>query len=155
MLLLLYYLKNDEVTLSLIPYIITNGNGQEAVKFYQEALDAQLANFQTYGDLPDNPEFKVPEEMKSLVLHAQLRIENSELMISDNLPNEPYEVGSHLNIAIVLDDKDKAKTIFDRLKEGGEVVLPLEATAWSEAYGQVKDKYGLIWQISVENSKND
>lgn len=142
------------MTLSLIPYIITNGNGQEVVKFYQKALDAELANFSTYGDLPDNPEFKVPEEMKNLVLHAQLRIENSELMISDNLPGEPYEVGTHLNIAIVLDDKEKAKTIYDRLQEGGEAILPLEATEWSEAYGQVKDKYGVKWQISVENSNN-
>lgn len=93
--------------------------------------------------------------MKNLVLHAQLRIENSELMISDNLPGDPYEVGSHLNIANVLDDTDKARTIFSRLQDGGEVILPLDATPWSEAYGQVRNKYGIKWQISVENSKND
>lgn len=105
------------MTLSLIPYIITNGNGKEAVKFYQEALGAELSNFQTYGDLPDSPDFKVPEEMKDLVLHAQLRIENSELMISDNSPGEPFEVGSNLTIAIVLDDKAKQKKYMNACKQ--------------------------------------
>lgn len=143
------------MTLSLIPYIITNGNGKEAVKFYQEALGAELSNFQTYGDLPDSPDFKVPEEMKDLVLHAQLRIENSELMISDNSPGEPFEVGSNLTIAIVLNDKAKAEKIYERLQADGEAIMPLQSTDWSEAYGQVTDKFGVKWQISVENSNNN
>lgn len=93
--------------------------------------------------------------MKDLVLHAQLRIENSELMISDNSPGEPFEVGSNLTIAIVLDDKAKAEKIYERLQADGEAIMPLQSTDWSEAYGQVTDKFGVKWQISVENSNNN
>lgn len=28
--------------------------------------------------------------------------------------------------------------------------MPLQETPWSPSYGQVKDKYGVIWQISTE-----
>lgn len=107
------------------PYLRMNGNGKEAVEFYKNSLDAELIGVQTYGELPENPEFPLSEEMKDLVVHAQLKFGNTFLMLSDNLPGDPYEIGTQLNIAVLITDVEKTKAIFEKLQVGGEVIVPL------------------------------
>lgn len=34
-------------------------------------------------------------------------------------------------------------------RDGGELIMHLQETPWSPAYGQVKDKFGITWQIST------
>lgn len=131
------------------PYLRMNGNGKEAVEFYKNSLDAELIGVQTYGELPENPEFPLSEDMKDLVVHAQLKFGNTFLMLSDNLPGDPYEIGTQLNIAVLITDVEKTKEIFEKLQVGGEVIVPLQETPFSPAYGQVKDKYSITWQIST------
>ncbi len=139
------------MTLGVHPYLRMNGNGKEAVAFYEQAFEAEVQSVQTYGDMPANPEFDLPEEAKNRVIHAQLKIGNSFLMISDTFPGQPYETGSQVDVAVLFNDVEKSKIVYENLKEDGEVIMPLQETPWSPSYGQVKDKYGVIWQISTES----
>ena len=139
--------------LSINPYLVTNGNGQEAVKFYENALDAEVVGVQTFGEMPESPEFSVPAEVKDRVLHAHLKIGNTDLMISDTFPGQPYEIGSQVNIAIMINDVEKSKEVFEKLQEGGQVIMPLQETFWSPSYGQVTDKFGVTWQISTQTAE--
>lgn len=137
------------MVLGVYPYLRTNGNGKEAVEFYKDVFDAELLGVQTYGDFPEDPEFPISEEIKGLIAHAQLKIGNTFLMLSDNFPDDPYEVGINLNIAVLISDVEKTKKVFEKLQVGGEVLLPLQETPFSPAYGQIKDKYSVTWQIST------
>jgi PhnB protein len=130
------------------PYLVTNGNGQEAVQFYQDALGAEVLSLQTFGDMPEGDK-PLPEEAKNLLLHAHLKIGKSMLMISDTFPGSPYQVGDHLSIAIMISDSEKTKEVFSKLEEGGKVEMPLQQTFWSPLYGQVQDKFGVLWQVST------
>lgn len=130
-------------------YLRMNGNAKEAVKFYENALEAEVLGVQTYGELPPNPEFTLPDEAKDRVVHANLKIGNSFLMLSDNFPGQPYQLGSQVDVAVLLSDIEKSTKVYRKLQEGGEVIMPLQETAWSPSYGQVKDKYGITWQIST------
>jgi PhnB protein len=137
----------------LNPYLVLNGNGQEAVKFYEKALDAQLLSLQTFGDMPPNPEYPIPPEAKDRLLHAHLKVGNSDLMFSDTFPGQPYQTSSNVTIAIMISTVEKAKEVFEKLQQDGKVEMPLQETFWSPAYGQVKDKYGFSWQISTESAQ--
>lgn len=130
-------------------YLRMNGNGKEAVKFYENALGAEVLGVQTYGDLPENPEFTLPAEAKDRVVHAQLKVGSTFLMLSDTFPGQPYETGSQVDVAITLNDVETSKEVFEKLQEGGEVIMPLQETPWSPSYGQIKDKFGVTWQIST------
>jgi PhnB protein len=133
------------------PYLMTNGNGQEAVAFYQKALNAKVMGLQTFGEMPADPNHPVPEGLKDKILHAMLKIGESILMLSDTFPGSPYKVGvNHLSIALMVDSADQAKEAFGALSEGGKVSMPLQQTFWSPAYGKVIDKFGVEWQISAE-----
>ncbi|KGA97144.1 3-demethylubiquinone-9 3-methyltransferase [Alkalihalobacillus alcalophilus ATCC 27647 = CGMCC 1.3604] len=135
--------------LGVYAYLKMDGNGKEAVKFYENALEAEVLGVQTYGELPDNPEFTLPDEAKDRVIHAQLRVGNTFLMLSDTFPGQPYETGAQVDVAITLNDVEKSKEVFGKLQDGGEVMMPLQETPWSSSYGQVKDKFGITWQIST------
>ncbi|WP_096435884.1 VOC family protein [Alteribacter populi] len=135
--------------LSIYPYLITNGNGHEAIEFYEKALDAKVEGVQTFGELPENPGFTVPAEAKELILNAHLKVGNTDLMISDTMPGQPHQVGSHITIAVSVNDVEKSKEVFRKLLDGGTEVMPLQETFWSPSYGQVTDKYGVTWHVST------
>ncbi|KXZ20184.1 VOC family protein [Bacillus nakamurai] len=136
--------------LGIYPYLVMNGNGQEAVTFYEKALDAKVVRVQTFGEMPENPEFPTPAEAKDLVLNAHLKVGDTDLMISDTFPGQPYQIGSQVTVAVTIDNAQKSKEVFEKLKEGGNVEMPLQETFWSPSYGQVTDRFGITWQISTQ-----
>lgn len=139
----------SSVILGIYPYVITNGNGQEAVKFYEHALDAKVVSVQTFGDLPENPEYPTPPEAKDRIMNAQLKVGDTDFMISDTFPGQPYQLGSQVTIAVTINDAETSKKVFGKLQEGGQVIMPLQETFWSPCYGQVTDKFGVTWQVST------
>ncbi|MED3816005.1 VOC family protein, partial [Priestia megaterium] len=48
-----------------------------------------------------------------------------------------------------------SKEVFEKLKEGGQIEMPLQETFWSPSYGQVTDKFGVTWQISTHIDDNE
>jgi PhnB protein len=140
--------------LGINPYLISDGNGQEAVKFYKNALDAKVLGVQTFGEMPENPEFTIPAEAKDRVLHAHLKVGDTDLMISDTFPGQPHQIGSQVTVAITINEVEKSKGVFGKLQEGGQVVMPLQETFWSPSYGTVTDKFGVTWHVSTHVADN-
>lgn len=138
------------MTLKLIPYLVMNGNAKDAIQFYEQSLDATLLHSQTFGDMPENPEFPLPAEAKGLVAHATLKVGETELMFSDTFPGQPHQSGNQVTICISTQDASKSKQIYEALSQGGQVGMPLQETHFSPAYGIVTDKFGVTFQIYTE-----
>lgn len=138
---------------NIYPYLTMNGNGQEAIKFYENALNAKVLSVQTFGDMPDNHDSpQMSEETKNRVLNAHLKVGDTDLMISDTFPGpheDAYQLGSQVTIAITINDVETSKEVFGKLLEGGQEVMELQETFWSPLYGQVTDKFGVTWQVST------
>lgn len=134
--------------MSVEVYINFNGNCREAVEFYAQVFETDKPQIMTFGDAPSNPEFTLPEEAKKLVLHTQLNINGSRVMFSDTPPDMPFVAGNNITLVIVSKNIDEIKSIFDKLKEGGSVVMDLQETFWSKYYGFLTDKFGIGWQFS-------
>jgi PhnB protein len=138
------------MTLRLIPYLVMNGNAKEAIQFYQKALDAQVLFNQSFGEMPENPEFPLPAEARDLVSHATLQIGETALMFSDTFPGQPHQSGNQVTICISTDDADQARKFFEALQQDGKVEMPLQETFFSPAYGSLTDKFGVTFQIFTE-----
>ncbi|MDP1511117.1 VOC family protein [Paenibacillus sp. CMAA1739] len=134
----------------LIPYITMDGNAKEAIEFYEKALDAQLLFVQTFGEMPENPDFPIPAEVKERVGHATLKVGETELMFSDTFPGSPFSSGNQVSICITTDSVEQSQKMFDALQQGGQVGMPLQETHFSPAYGNVTDKFGVTFQIFTE-----
>ncbi|MEH7351982.1 VOC family protein [Neobacillus drentensis] len=134
----------------LIPYLVMDGNAKEAIHFYEKALGAQVLFSQSFGEMPENPDFPLPAEAKDRVSHATIRVGESELMFSDTFPGQPHQSGNQVTICITTDDAEKAKQMFEALTDGGQVTMPLQETFFSPAYGTVTDKFGVNFQVFTE-----
>ncbi|WP_430786459.1 VOC family protein [Virgibacillus flavescens] len=134
----------------IYPYLIMNGNGQKAIKFYEEAVKAEVLNVQTFADMPENPEMPIPDEAKNLVMNAHLKVGGTDLMLSDTFPGQPYQIGEQVTIAITMTEETEAREIFDKLKVDGKIGMHMQETFWSQAYGQVTDKFNVTWHVSAE-----
>jgi PhnB protein len=132
------------------PYFVMDGNAKEAIAFYETALAAKVVTVQTFGEGPADPNHPMPDGVKDLIMHALLKVGETDLMFSDTFPGMPYQQGNNVNITIVSNAADSSKQVFDALAEGGKVNMPLQETFWSPAYGQVTDKFGVSWQITTE-----
>lgn len=138
------------MTLSLAPYLMMNGNAEEAIQFYEKALGAKVAFKQTFKEMPTDPDFPLPEAAKNLVSHAMIKIGDSDLMFSDNFPGQSSQAGDQVTICLTSDSKEKTTHIFEALGEGGQIKMPLQDTFFSPAYGIVTDKFGITFQLFTE-----
>ncbi|KON69257.1 glyoxalase [Peribacillus butanolivorans] len=139
--------------MSVDVYINFNGNCREAVEFYAQVFGTETPQIMTFGETPPNPEFPLPDEAKNLVMHTRLNIDGSNVMFSDVFPGMPFVEGNNISLAVVNKNMDEIKSIFNKLKEGGTVVMDLQETFWSKLYGQVTDKFGIIWQLNYDTGE--
>jgi PhnB protein len=134
--------------MSVDVYLNFNGNCREAVEFYAQVFNTEKPEIMTFGDAPPNPEYTLPEEAKHLIMHTRLQISGSNVMFSDVFPGMPFAVGNNISLAFVSDNIDQIQSVFNKLKEGGTIVMELQETFWSKCYGSVTDKFGIIWQMN-------
>jgi PhnB protein len=134
-------------------YMNFNGNCREAVEYYAEVFGTEKPEIMTFGEAPPNPDYQLPEEAKDLVMHTRLNISGSNVMFSDVFPGQPFVAGNNISLAFVSDNQDEIKSAFSKLSDGGTVRMELQETFWSKSYGSLKDKFGIEWQFSHEESK--
>ncbi|MFP5114071.1 VOC family protein [Bacillaceae bacterium C204] len=138
------------MSISLNPYLIFDGNTREAVHFYEKALGGKvIGGIMTFGDMPEDPNYPLTDDMKDRVMHAHLKVGDTDLMFSDTFAGMPYQPGNTIQIAIHPKEEARAREIFAALEDGGQVIMPLQKTDWSPLYGQVKDKFGVTFQVNV------
>ncbi|MBY4956982.1 VOC family protein [Streptococcus suis] len=129
-------------------YLVTNGNGLEAIEFYKNALGATVEQVNLFKDfLPD-----CPAELENYVMNAQFRLNGQQrFMLSDNNPEMPYTVGDNITVALITDDAETAQELYSKLSVDATAInMELQAVPWSPAYGNVTDKFGISWQINAE-----
>ena len=129
-------------------FINFDGECREAVEYYAKVFKSEVQDLMTYGQMPPDPNYTVPEADKARVMYSQVPIHGCIVMFCDNPSGMPLIKGNNISPTIGTTDKDELRRLFDTLKEGGSVEMPLEKTFWSELYGMVTDKYGIIWQFS-------
>ena len=104
------------------------------------------------GEIHLTVERDVVKDPTGKVMHAELKIGDSILMMGDEFPDygslSPESVGgSSMGLHIYVDNVDAA---FDRaVKAGAKVEMPLMDQFWGDRYGKLKDPYGHKWSIAT------
>ncbi|MFF2886015.1 VOC family protein [Paenibacillus sp. NPDC057967] len=137
------------MTVKLTPYITLNGNTKEAIRFYEQAVGAEVLSIMTYGDMPEMPD-TFTDDLKDHVAHAKLRIGDSELMFSDAPGGSTIEASKLVTICITTNDVEQSKRIYEALRQGGQVNMPFNEEPFSPGFGDVTDKFGVTFQIYTE-----
>ncbi len=122
---------------TITPYIIVS-DAAAAIDFYGRAFGAEEV---ARMGIPNGP-----------IMHAEVRIGNSIVMLSDENPDmgalSPETIGgSPASLLIYSDDVDAA---YARALEAGatEVAAP-EDMFWGDRFARVADPYGHAWAIAT------
>lgn len=134
-------------------YLNFNGNCRDAAEFYAEVFKTEKPQIMTFGEAPPSPDYALPEEAKDLVMHTRLNIGGSNIMFSDVFPGSPFIEGNNVSLAFVSNDENEIKSVFEALKVGGKVGADLQETFFSKCYGNLKDRFGIEWQVSLETEQ--
>jgi len=142
-------------------FINFDGNCREAVEFYAKVFQTEVQNLMTYADTPPDPgrmgeqfaerttspNYALPEADRDRVMYAGLRLGGITVMFSDCPAGSEFIKGNNVAPTYSVDDNGEVTRIYNELKDGGEVHWELGQTFFSELFGMVKDKFGVIWQI--------
>ncbi|MNC16446.1 hypothetical protein D3C76_135790 [compost metagenome] len=141
------------MTLQLNPFILLDGNAQQAIEFYQEVLGAKLLFKQTAGEGPQNPESPMSEKAKARIAHSVLRVGETDFFVADLEEGMTLLPGNGINICITADTAAEAEQLYHALKEGGQIDIPLGPTYFSPAYGMVTDRFGVAFQVFTKRGQ--
>lgn len=129
----------------LNPFILLDGNANQAIEFYCKTLDLECSFKKTYRNSP----MEVPESQKDWILHSELAINNRPfLMIADV---DSVENGNKISLSLNFKNLDDMKRMFDNLSEDGKITMPIENQFWDAHYGQLIDKFGINWMFNCQN----
>lgn len=128
-------------------YLNFNGNCTQAIDLYSKVFKTKVSKLQKYSDLPGH---NITGADGELIMYAQMEINGSRVMFADTSPNRSYVCGNNVTIAYSSQSNDEILEIFSALKDGGEVMMEIGETFFSKCFGIVKDKFGIIWQVTLE-----
>lgn len=126
-------------------YVNFGGTCAEAFRYYEKHLGAKVGMMMTHGQVPDPS--RVNPDWKDKVVHARISIGDTELMAADIPSAEPMR-SAYLTLRVESDKE--AERLFSALSEGGQTLMPMEATFFASRFGQVRDRFGINWMILHE-----
>jgi PhnB protein len=128
----------------LNPYLNFEGKTAEAMEFYRDVFGGEL-NVMKFGDMGMTEHEGTPIPADG-VMHAQLTTDAGFTLMAADSPGENTPNG---HISLSGDEDDLLRGYWDRLADGGHVDVPLEVAPWGDAFGQLKDKYGINWLVNI------
>lgn len=131
------------------PYLYFNGLAEEALRFYCQALGAEQLFLMRFKESPDQS--MVPPGLGDKIMHAELRVGTSTLMVSDGMCDESQPaVFSGISLSVLTQDVSQAEAAFAALCDGGQIQMPLTETFFSPRFGMVADRFGVSWMVLVQ-----
>ena len=133
------------------PYLMFDGQADEAMHTYQRILGGQL-DLVRYSQQPADagavPPGCEPSD-RNRVMHAFLQFPGGGLMCSDTPNSKMFEGAARgMSVNLSLDDTQQAKRIFEQLAEGAQQVrMPFGPTFWAEGFGVLVDRFGVPWML--------
>lgn len=140
--------------MNLVNYLMFDGKCEQAIEFYQDALHAEVLFKSYFREMPesDDPNCQIPPGAEDKVMHATIKVGESELMMCDD-PSGQSTSFTGFAISISVASNSAANQFFNALAQDGEVLMPLAETFWSESFAMLKDKFGVSWMISFGGCK--
>jgi len=130
-------------------YLYFNGNCEEAMNFYKEALGGNIVSMMRYADAP----MPSDEDYKSKIMHGVMQAAGSTLMFSDSNKNHDAVTGNNFSVSLGFSSDDEITNTFNAISAGGKITMPLQDTFWGAKFGMCCDKFGINWMFNFDKPK--
>lgn len=128
------------------PCLFFEGRCEEALASNFEALGAEVSVPMRYHESPDPPTPAMGPIPGDKVMHASLRIGDTELMASGGMASGKPELRGFA-LSVTARHATETQRSFEALAHGGTIQMPLGKTFFSPCSGMVQDRSGLSCQV--------
>ena len=112
----------------LFPCLWFNGNAKQAADLYSAA----------FGNT-------VVSEANSMVV--MLEVEGCRIMLLNGGPM--FTPNPSISLFVTFNNEKDIDSAWNKLSDGGAVLMPINKYPWSDRYGWVQDQYGVSWQLMM------
>ncbi|SFV01336.1 VOC family protein [Alicyclobacillus macrosporangiidus] len=117
-------------------FLMFDGQAEEAMKFYTSLFkDSQINHIFHSED--------------GKILHATFTLKGQTMMCMDTSVKHDFTFTPSISLFVTCDTEGEIDALFERLSEGGQVLMPLAPSPISQKFGWVTDKFGVSWQLNL------
>jgi predicted 3-demethylubiquinone-9 3-methyltransferase (glyoxalase superfamily) len=137
----------------IIPHLWFDKEAKEAAKFYTSIFpDSRVNNVTEMRNTPsgdtDVVSFELWDQQFMAISAGPLFKFNPSISFMVNFDPLLFDDSKE-------EAREKLDAVWNKLAEGGKVLMPIDKYPFSERYGWVQDKYGLSWQLILTDPKGE
>lgn len=117
-------------------------NAEEAMNFYINLFDnSNITELQRYQ--------KGEPGKEGTLKFAKFTLNGSHFMCSDSFIKHDWTFTPAVSLFVEIENEERLNYIFEKLAEGGKIMMPLDNYGFSKKFGFVEDRFGVSWQLNL------
>ncbi|MGY5849383.1 VOC family protein [Salegentibacter sp. F14] len=119
-----------------------------ATEFYASVFkNSEIRTITRYG----KAEEQIHGQQPGRVMTVNFSIEGHEFVSLNGGPHFPFNPS--VSFFVICQTQEEVDGLWKNLSKNGQVLMPLDYYPWSPKYGWVQDKFGVSWQLMLEEPK--
>ena len=126
-------------------FLMFEGRCEQAMNFYVSLFaGAAITGVRRYGSEGPGKE--------GSVMQATFSLAGQTFMCIDSPVKHEFTFTPAMSLFVDCADEPEIDTLFAKLSEGGQVLMPLGQYPFASKFGWVSDQFGVSWQLNLPNS---
>jgi predicted 3-demethylubiquinone-9 3-methyltransferase (glyoxalase superfamily) len=132
----------------ITPFLWFKDEAEDAAKFY-----VSLFKNSKLGDIARYIEGS-PGEAGS-VMTVSFELCGQEYTALNGGPIEGFDFTPAISFFVSCETMEELNTLWEKLSDGGSVMMEKQEYPWSEQYGWLNDKFGVSWQLNLTKTEQN
>ena len=129
----------------ITPFLWFDNNAEEAMKFYTSVFEnSEILNTEYY---PEGSEEEHMKGMEGKVLTGLFSLMGNKFMCLDGGPL--FKFTPAVSFSVNLNKEEQTDKLWEKLSDGGKVLMEYQNYPFAKKYGWCNDKYGVSWQVML------
>ncbi len=119
-----------------------DGKAEEAMNYYISIIeDSEITSIVRYGANESGDE--------GTVMQATFSLKGQEFMCIDSNLKHQFSFTPSISIFVTCDREEEINSIYQKLIEGGQALMPIGDYGFSQRFGWLNDRFGVSWQLNL------
>jgi predicted 3-demethylubiquinone-9 3-methyltransferase (glyoxalase superfamily) len=120
-----------------------DGKAEEAMNYYTSLIeDSQITSIIRYGANEEAGD-------EGTVMQASFILKGQEFMCIDSNIKHQFSFTPSFSIFITCDTEEEIDTLYQKLCEDRQALMPLGNYGFSKKFGWINDRFGVSWQLNL------
>ena len=129
----------------IITFLMFTGQAEAAMTLYTSLFQrSEILNLTRYGANDMGAE--------GTIQHATFTLNGQELMAIDSSAVHAFTFTPSISLYVRCENEEEIDRVFAALAADGQILMPLDQYPFSKKFGWLADRFGVSWQLSLDQS---